>query len=380
MDTVLHGLLGNEVFCYIDDIMICTSTRERHLELLREICQRMRKANMRLKARKCVLLQKQVTFLGHVIDAEGVHMSPEKIETIVKYPTPDNAKELRTFLGMASFYRKFCLGFAKATACLFSLTSPEAKWRWEQEHVEAFETMKKMICTAPVLAQPDIDSARKGTRPFIIFTDASTEGLGAVLSQEGEDKQLHPIFFASKGLSKAEKRYHVTDLEALAVVFAVRRFHMFIYGLLTIVKTDHQPLTALFERTNVSARVLRWSLELQRYNLEIQYVKGTANAVADALSRGAAKINDADTLESLKEAVVNAVKVGKKTKWLEQLEKDDQFGLVIDLLRKNELDDAVKLAGLKHPVRVADFAIIEGNLRFFTEEGNDCMPALIHVV
>ncbi|EYC14758.1 hypothetical protein Y032_0039g138 [Ancylostoma ceylanicum] len=247
--------------------------------------------------------------------------------------------------------------------------------------------MKRMICTAPVLAQPDIENARKGTHPFIIFIDASTEGLAAVLSQEGEDKQLHPIFFASKGLSKAEKRYNVTDLEVLAVVFAVRRFHMFIYGLPTIVRTDHKPLTALFKRTNVSARVLRWSLELQRYNLEIQYVKRTANAVADALSRGAARINEANSLEGLNEAVVNAVKVREKSKWLEELEKDDQFRVVIELMRKNEPDDAVNLAGLKHPVRVADFAIIDGNLKLFTEEGvsvlvvpqNECYE-LLHEV
>lgn len=186
---------------------------------------------------------------------------------------------------MASFYRKFCLGFAKITGCLFSLTSPKSIWRWTEEHQVAFEKVKAMISTSPVLTQPDIEKARDGSRPFVICTDASTVGLGAVLCQEGDDRQLHPVYFASKCLSKAERRYHVTDLEALAVVFAVRRFHMFIYGLPTVVLTDHQPLTALFSRSNVSARVLRWSLELQRYNLEIRYVKGKTNVVADALSR-----------------------------------------------------------------------------------------------
>lgn len=116
---------------------------------------------------------------------------------------------------------------------------------------------------APVLAQPDVGTATQGTRPIIIYTDASKEGLGAVLSQEGADKLLHPIYSASKGLSQAEKNYHVTDLEAAAVIFALRKFHFVIYGLKTIVRTDHRNLANLFKQTNVSARVLRWALEIQ---------------------------------------------------------------------------------------------------------------------
>lgn len=202
----------------------------------------------------------------------------------MSYPAPKNVKELRTILGMASFYKKFCLGFSKITACLFSLTSPKMKWTWENDHEYAFENLKKIICSAPVLAQPDIENARNGTRPFVIFTDTSTEGLGAVLSQEGSDKLLHPLFFASHRLSKAEKRYSITDLEARAVVFAARKFHMFIYGLPSVIRTDRQPLTALFKRSNVSVRILRGPLELRRYKLEIQYVRGKANAVAKVAS------------------------------------------------------------------------------------------------
>ncbi|RCN42425.1 hypothetical protein ANCCAN_11574 [Ancylostoma caninum] len=156
-------------------------------------------------------------------------MDPKNVEAISKYEVPKNAKELRTFLGMASFYRKFCLGFSKIAGGLFALTS--SVWKWSAEHEEVFDRVKKMIMKAPVLMQPDIEKARDGSRPFVICTDASTTGLGAVLSQEGDDRHLHPVYFASKGLSKAERRYHVTDLEALAVVFAVRHFHMFIYGL-----------------------------------------------------------------------------------------------------------------------------------------------------
>ncbi|XGW13384.1 hypothetical protein V3C99_000035, partial [Haemonchus contortus] len=185
MDSVLGDLLGTEVFCYIDDIMVCTTTKERHLELLGQVFERMKEARLRLKAQKCHLLRRKVSFLGHIVDEEGVHMDPDKVSAIRDYPAPKGVKELRTFLGMASFYRKFCFGFSQQAGPLFNLTSSKCKWSWEKEHEEAFARMKEMISTAPVLKQPDIEGARTGKKPFIICTDASVYGLGAVLSQEG---------------------------------------------------------------------------------------------------------------------------------------------------------------------------------------------------
>uniref|UniRef100_A0A7I5E5B3 RNA-directed DNA polymerase n=1 Tax=Haemonchus contortus TaxID=6289 RepID=A0A7I5E5B3_HAECO len=368
MDNVLHDLLGNEIFCYIDDIIICTETRARHLELLSKVCEKLRKAGLRLKAKKCVLLQTKVAFLGHLIDSEGVHMDPNKVMAVERYPTPTNVKEMRTFLGMASYYRKFCLGFSKHAGILFRLTAAKAKWAWTQEHEEAFKRVKKMICSAPVLAQPDVEAAKNGKRPFVICTDASTTGLGAVLSQEGEDGYLHPIFFASKALSKAERRYHVTDLEALAVVFALRRFHMFIYGLPTTVMTDHQPLTALFQRSNVSTRILRWSLEVQRYNLQIKYVKGKANVIADALSRGAAKEPEETLIGD--SAVVNSVRADEKTKWRVELEKDPLFAEVIECLENGKINGTVRLPGCRIPLRMADFDLVNGELMLYQQDGS----------
>ncbi|EYC42134.1 hypothetical protein Y032_0541g3182 [Ancylostoma ceylanicum] len=369
MDTVLHDLLGAEVFCYIDDITICMDTRKRHIEMLRKVCAKLQEAGLRLKAQKCVLMQRKVSFLGHVIDSEGVHMDPKKVESIQNYPTPTNGKDLRTFLGMASFYRKFCLGFSKWAGPLFALTSPKSVWKWTDEHDDAFRRMKEMIISAPVLIQPDIERARNGSRPFIICTDASGIGLGAVLSQEGDDKQLHPVYFASKGLSKAERRYHVTDLEALAVVFALRRSHMFIYGLPTMVLTDHQPLTALFKRSNVSARVLRWSLEVQRYNLEIKYVKGKTNVVADALSRGAARWGTAESIQGLDEAGVNSISVQEKSKWMKELENDKDFMDIIKCLRNEEKDTVLSPRGTHKERRVADFELDNGDLKMYLPDG-----------
>ncbi|EYB85936.1 hypothetical protein Y032_0288g1486 [Ancylostoma ceylanicum] len=225
-------------------------------------------------------------------------MDPAKVEAIVNYPLPQSRSEFRTFLGMCSYYRKFVLGFSKVAATLHDLTSEKTKFEWNEERKACFGQLKKIITQAPVLAQPDIEGARSGRRPFKIHADASYQGLGAVLCQEGDDGLTCPIFFASKGLTSCEKRYHMTDLEALAVVFTLREFHMFVSGLPVEVYTDHQALTALFKRINVSARVLRWALELQKYNLEMIYLKGAANREADALSRAATSAehgDDADT-------------------------------------------------------------------------------------
>ncbi|RCN23974.1 hypothetical protein ANCCAN_30337, partial [Ancylostoma caninum] len=226
---------------------------------------------------------------------------------------------------MASYYRKFILGFSKVARSLYDLTSPKTVWRWTFVENAAFENLKEVMTKAPILAQPDIAAAANESRPFIIYTDASGDGLGAVLCQEGEDKMLHPVYFASKSLTKAEKNYHVTDLEALAVIFALKKFHFFIYGLKTVVRTDHKALTSLFKQTNVSARVLRWALEVQKYKLEIQYAAGKANAVADSLSRGTVGgVPEEEAVCAENEAVVAQAEV-RDSEWLSELEADPDY-------------------------------------------------------
>ncbi|KAL6723981.1 hypothetical protein Aduo_018921 [Ancylostoma duodenale] len=162
---------------------------------------------------------------------------------------------------MSGYYRKFVLRYAQTAKPLYELTSSKVKFDWTAEHEKAFTTLKQLLVQAPVLAQPDVERARDGSRPFYIYTDASKVGVGAVLAQEQDDGFLHPLYFASKPLSQAERNYHVTDQEGLAVVYALKKFHYFIYGVHTIVRTDHATLASLFKRTNVSTRVLRWALE-----------------------------------------------------------------------------------------------------------------------
>ncbi|EYC38726.1 hypothetical protein Y032_0699g1624, partial [Ancylostoma ceylanicum] len=360
MHLVLSKLLSDEVSCYLDDIMVATCSKERHVEVLSKVFEALRRANLKLNPRKCKLFKRRVDFLGHVIDEKGLHTDPAKVKSIMQYPLPKDRTELRIFLGMCSYYRKFVLGFSKVAGELHEMTSEKKDFAWTPSRVAAFEELKKIIASAPVLAQPDIEAARLGKRPFRIHTDASYNGLGAVLSQEGEDGLQHPVFFASKGLSKSEKGYHITDLEALALVFALRKFHMFVYGLPVEVYTDHQALTALFRRSNVSARVLRWALELQKYDLRMIYLKGAANKVADALSRGATSCDEMEQPVTTDELIVAVTT--QDGEWLTHLRMDPVYSVVIKGLEAGNLHGDVELLGHSRKLKVADFTLANGKL------------------
>ncbi|EYC05399.1 hypothetical protein Y032_0082g1560 [Ancylostoma ceylanicum] len=371
MDAVLKDLLGEEVFVYIDDILIATDTEERHMELLRKVFQAFRETNLRLKPQKCLLAEKSVAYLGHILDENGVNMDPDKVNKIVSYPRPTTLNELRTFLGMCGYYRKFVLNFAKIAKPMYELTSSKAPFVWNNDATEAFERLKEAIVHAPILGQPDIEGARTGRKPFIIYTDASSLGVGAVLCQEGADKMLHPLYFASKKLSSAEKRYHITDLEALAIVFALKKFHFFVFGVKTIVRTDHQPLTTLFKRNNVSPRVIRWALEVQTYDLTIEYVKGEANKVANALFRGFVAHSDQDEVridDAQEIKVVNTV--ATESAWLQELRNDADYGPIIAKIEEGKENVEVRLPREPKKFRIADFCIYDGDLRLFLEDGS----------
>ncbi|EYC04907.1 hypothetical protein Y032_0085g1856 [Ancylostoma ceylanicum] len=372
MDTVLGDLKDREVFFYIDDILVATESEERHYGVLKKVMDALQRANLKLKPQKCVLMESKVSFVGHEVDAEGIHVDPAKIEKIREYPRPSNLAEMRTFLGLCGYYRKFVMYFSKVAKSFYDLTSAKRAWKWGSEEEEAFQELKRKMATTPVLAQPDFQAAREGTRPFVIHTDASGQGIGAILSQEGKDGYLHPIYFASKRLSKAERNYHITDTEALAVVFALRKFHFFVYGTKVVVKTDHLPLTALFKRSNVSGRVLRWALEIQQYNVEINYVKGKANPVADALSRGVLL-----TKEELPQTCDENEKVvctlqeppEQESEWLALCKKDPEYSKILEWLRRGEMDHEIKLPRMKKTLAVADFCIADGDLQLITQDG-----------
>jgi len=198
LDTVLGPDLEPHVFVYLDDIIVISKTFHEHLELLAETFLRLRNAQLRLNPDKCKFCVDKLKYLGHIIDREGIRTDPEKVSAVADWPEPRTIKQIRQFIGMASWYRRFIAGFSKIAAPLTQLTKKNARWTWGKEQKEAFRTLKAKLVSAPVLACPDF------SKRFVLQTDASTSGLGAVLTQQHEDGE-RVIAYASRTLNAAER-------------------------------------------------------------------------------------------------------------------------------------------------------------------------------
>jgi transposase InsO family protein len=278
MNVVLSGLTGSRCFVFLDDIVVYARSLAEHDIKLREVFDRIRENNLKLKPEKCEFLRKEVSYLGHVISENGVSPEPAKTRAIEEYPPPQNVKQLRSFLGLMSYYRRFVPNFSHIAAPLHRLLKKDAVYEWTVENEQAFQILKGKLMSAPILKYPDF------AQPFILTTDASEEGLGAVLSQ-GEISRDLPVAFASRTLSKAERSYSTTEKELLAVVWGMRYFRPYLYGKTFKVVTDHKPLTWIMNVKDPGSRLLRWRIKLEEYDYEVVYRKGALNTNADALSR-----------------------------------------------------------------------------------------------
>ena len=280
METVLEGLARKQCFVYYDDILVISSTWEEHLQNLELVIERLKKAGLRLKPKKCAFARQKVTYLGHVISEAGISVDPTKIEKIQSYPIPVGLKPLRQFLGVASYYRRFTPQFSKIAEPLYALTRKNTPFVWTSSCQAAFEKLKELLITPLTLAFPNFEL------PFILETDASGVGLGAVLSQQqgSGPTSCRPIAYASRTLQKHERNYGISELEALAVVWATKYFHAYLYGHQRKVFTDHSALKSLLNTPHPSGKLARWGLALQELDLQIEYCPGKQNAVADALS------------------------------------------------------------------------------------------------
>jgi hypothetical protein len=267
----------------LDDLLVSSETFDAHLGHLRQVFQRLRDNHLHLKPSKCFFARREVEFLGHIVGADGLRMNAAKIEKIINFPQPKSVKELRGFLGMAGWYRKFSKDFGKLAAPLTNLTRPSVPYVWSDECEQSFNLLKKTVSSQPVLAFPDFEAAKHG-RPFQVSTDGSKSGIGAVLEQKGLDGKIHPLYFFSQQCNQAEQNFTTTDVEALAVVRALKKFRHFLLGYKFLVITDHQALTWMFQGGG-SKRITKWCTELQDFTFDIIYRKGTLNPVADFLSR-----------------------------------------------------------------------------------------------
>ena len=282
IETLLKDLPG--VVAYIDDLLVTGSNKEQHLQNLDRVMTRLESAGVTLKRSKCVFLTPSVEYLGHVIDKEGLHPSQEKVRAIQEAPEPTNVSELKSFLGLINYYSKFMSNLACILSPLYRLLHKDSKWSWTKDHTTAFNTAKQQLQSSSVLIHFD------PSKELTLSCDASSYGLGAVLAHKLEDGSERPIAFASRTLSPAEKKYSQVEKEGLAIIFAIKKFHQYLYGHHFIIYSDHQPLKYLFSESRpvpamASSRIQRWALTLSAYEYSIHYRPGSRLGNADALSR-----------------------------------------------------------------------------------------------
>ena len=279
MDLVLCGLQWSECLVYMDDVIVLGATFEDHMRALQAVLERVRKAGLKLKPAKCAFFQKEVAYLGHVISDEGIATDPRKTDRVSTWPIPTSVREVQQFLGLANYYRRFIQDFACIASPLHKLTERSAEFKWTNECQDAFNELRRRLTTAPILIHPDF------SKTFILDTDASDQGIGAVLSQAGPDGTEHVIAYASRLLSKSERRYCVTRRELLAVVFFTNHFRPYLLGKQFVLRTDHGSLVWLQNFKEPEGQLARWLEKLQEYHFLIRHRQGKKHCNADALSR-----------------------------------------------------------------------------------------------
>lgn len=285
MDNILRELIGKICLVYLDDIIIFGTSLQEHISNLELVFEKLRESNFKIQLDKSEFLRKEIEFLGHIVSTEGIKPNPNKISAVKNFPIPRTAKNLKSFLGLLGYYRKFIPNFAKLTKPLTVCLKKGMEIKLTESYVKTFEMCKNLLCNDPILQYPDF------SKDFILTTDASNFALGAVLSQGqiGNDK---PICYASRTLNTSETNYSTIEKELLAIVWATRYFRPYLFGRKFKIVTDHRPLTWIMGLKEPNSKLVRWRLKLEEFEYEIVYKKGTQNTNADALSRIKVDLNN----------------------------------------------------------------------------------------
>src|SRR5919205_625590 len=280
INNVLKHLLDRGVTVYLDDILIYSKTLEEHEKLVKEVLQALRDNNLYIELEKSKFHQPEVEFLEHIIGINGIKMDPKKVEAVRNWPTPKNLKDVQSFTGFCNYYRRFIQKFSEKATPLYRFTKKGQPFKWDELAQKAFEEIKQLILSEPILKTFDPD------KETFVETDASDYAIGAVLYQRHNGKK-HPIAFMSKKFSDVETRYPVHDKELYAIVEACREWRAYLQGNKYQIQvfTDHKNLTWFFTTKELNRRQVRWWEELASYDLKLIHTPGKENAQADALSR-----------------------------------------------------------------------------------------------
>ncbi|BHF62603.1 hypothetical protein SprV_0200558800 [Sparganum proliferum] len=282
MNQVLAQLIPTSCLVYMDDIIVLGKDFDSHLKNIRAVFNILRQAGLTLKPSKCIFIKPRVKFLGHVVSAAGIETDDEKVTQIREWPTPADVTEVRSFLGLASYYRRFIKDYAQIAGPLHKLTQKDVKFKWTADCTNSFQTLKDKLCSTPILVFPDISN---DAGKFILDTDASDTAIGAVLSQQQSDGTERVIQYLSRSLTKAERRYCVTRKEMLALTHFVEECRPYLQYRPFVVRTDHSALTWLRNFKNPEGQVARWQEKLAEYDFECVFRPGRQHGNADALSR-----------------------------------------------------------------------------------------------
>ncbi len=279
MNSVLAGLIYKSCAVYLDDIVVASPTFEQHLIDMREVLTRLESAGLSVKLEKCQFCRSELTFLGYKVTSEGILPNEGKVRAVTDFKTPTCVKQVRQFLGLTSYYRRFIHYYARHAEPLFVFTRMYFPFVWSSECQAAMDFLKDRLTSAPVLKFPNF------SLPFFIHADACDVGLGVALMQRDNNGRDVVVAYASRALHKSERPYSTPEKECLAVIWALEHFRPYIEGLHVTICSDHSSLRRLMSRPNLSGRLARWSLRLQDFDFDIVHKPGTSNQVPDALSR-----------------------------------------------------------------------------------------------
>lgn len=291
MDEILKDLQNKICLVYMDDIIIYSTSLAEHMQNLTKVLDALRRANLKIQLDKSEFLRREVAFLGHIVTSDGIKPNPSKISAVKNYPIPKSQKEIKQFLGLLGYYRRFIKDFARLTKPLTAKLKKDEKINVNDDsYKKCFEICKQMLIDEPILQYPNF------SKQFILTTDASNFALGAVLSQIIDGRE-HPICYASRTLNEHEVNYSTIEKELLAIVWGTKYFRPYLYGRKFKIQTDHKPLNWLMSLKEPNSKLVRWRLKLEEFDYDIEYKAGKINSNADALSRIPIKVNTSE-LES----------------------------------------------------------------------------------
>ena len=319
INIVLQGC-DEFAMAYLDDVLIFSKNPEEHLRHIETIFERIRQHGLKLKLKKCAFFKEETEYLGFVISKDGVKPDPKKVEAIRDLPEPKNVREIRGFIGMCSYYRRFVPNFSKLAEPLIDMTKKYARFKWTSECQTAFDFLKESLTVVPLLAYPDTN------KPYVLYTDASNNCIGACLTQKTDDEEEKPIYFLSHKLSPTQTRWSTIEKEVFAIYYALQKLDHYLHNARFTIKTDHKPLKYILDSPMQNKKIQLWALSIAGYNCQVEYIRGNENQCADLLSRIPFKKGEKEKLQQSKSAPED-----------EELDVDDR-SLEIGAINSNEIN------------------------------------------